>query len=221
MFGARAQQLWERVDASERVDLPPGGVLPSTDFFVHVAIWAVVAGLLGLTVWTWRGLAASGLVLAALAGVLELAQGRVTRRGPSRGSDAVANVIGIGVGLAAAAGCLLAWSESRRSPAAGVVTPAHRARDVRLRCEPVRVPGCRRRRAGDGRRRSRGVTDRGRPRSTATSSRSCESALRMSSTALARRRPDPPGSGWRSASAWHRSGRSTPTARRSPRAADR
>lgn len=110
MFGDRVRRLWERVDASERVDLPPASELPSTDFFVHVGIWAVVAGLVGLALWTWRGLAVSALVLAGLSVLIELAQGRYATTRVVEARDAVANLIGIGLGLTTAALCLLVWS---------------------------------------------------------------------------------------------------------------
>lgn len=110
VFGERVRQLWERIDTSERVDLPPTSELPSTDFLVHVAIWAVVAGLVGLAVWTWRGLAVSAVLLGAASVGVELAQGRFATTRAVEGSDAAANLLGIGLGVTAAAACLLVWS---------------------------------------------------------------------------------------------------------------
>lgn len=110
VFGDRVRRLWERIDASERVDLPAASELPSPDFVIHVGIWAVVAGLVGLTVWTWRGLALSALVLAALSALLELAQGRYATTRAVEASDAVGNLVGIGLGTVAAAACYVVWS---------------------------------------------------------------------------------------------------------------
>ncbi len=135
LFGERARRLWERIDASERVDLPPGSELPSTDFLVHVAIWAVVAGLVGLAVWTWRGLAISAGVLAGASALLELAQGWFADTRAVEASDAVGNLIGIGLGLTAAAGCFIVWST--------VAAIVSRSRDRRRNGRPVDAPRAR------------------------------------------------------------------------------
>ena len=110
VFGERARRLWERIDASERVDLPPGSELPPADFLVHIGIWAVVATLVGLAVWSWRGLLVAGVLLVASSAALELAQGRYAETRSVEARDAMANAIGIGVGLVVAAGCYVTWS---------------------------------------------------------------------------------------------------------------
>ena len=110
VFGERARDLWERIDASDRVDLPPGSELPPTDFLVHVAIWAVVACLVGLAIWTWRGLMVGAVVLAASSALLELAQGRFAETRAVEVRDAVGNLWGIGLGVLVAAACYVAWS---------------------------------------------------------------------------------------------------------------
>ncbi len=110
MFGDRARRLWERIDASERVDLPPGSELPATDFLVHIAIWAVVTTLAGLAIWSWRGLAVAAVGLAAASVILELAQGRYADTRVVEARDAVANLLGISGGLIAVVGCYFAWS---------------------------------------------------------------------------------------------------------------
>ena len=110
VFGDRARDLWARVDATERVDLPSTGALPPTDTLVHVAIWAVVAALLALAVWSWRALVVGGVVLVVVSGVLELAQGRYSSTRKVELRDFVANLVGIGAGLAVAALCYLAWT---------------------------------------------------------------------------------------------------------------
>ncbi|BAN00399.1 hypothetical protein [Ilumatobacter coccineus] len=110
MFGDRARRLWERIDASERVDLPPDSELPATDFLVHMSIWIVVTVLVGLAIWSWRGLALAAITLAVASVALELAQGRYADTRVVEARDAVANLLGIGVGLAVVVGCYLAWS---------------------------------------------------------------------------------------------------------------
>ena len=114
VFGDRVRDLWARVDATERVGLPSTGELPPTDTLVHVAIWAVVAALVGLAVWSWRRLVVGGVVLVAFSGALELAQGRWSTTRHVELRDFVANVVGIGSGLAAAAVCYLAWTGAAR-----------------------------------------------------------------------------------------------------------
>ncbi len=110
VFGERARRLWARIDASERVDLPSTSELPPTDFFLHVAIWAVVAGLVGLALWTWRGLVVAAVVLAGASALLELAQGRYATTRAVEAGDGAANLIGVGLGLAAAGACFVVWS---------------------------------------------------------------------------------------------------------------
>lgn len=110
IFGERARRLWERIDASERVDLPAGSELPATDFLVHIAIWAVVTTLVGLAIWSWRGLALAAAGLAAASVLLELAQGRYAETRAVEARDAFANLLGISAGLVAVALCYLIWS---------------------------------------------------------------------------------------------------------------
>ncbi len=110
VFGDRARDLWQRIDATERVNLPAGSEIPPTDFVAHIAIWAVVTALIGLAIWTWRGLA---IGIAALAGgslLLELAQGRYASTRTVQAADALANLIGVSLGAAAAGICYLTWS---------------------------------------------------------------------------------------------------------------
>ncbi len=110
VFGDRARDLWLRIDAAERVNLPPDAQVPSTDFIAHVAIWAVVASLIGLAIWTWRGLALGVVALSAASLLLELAQGRYATTRTVQASDAVANLIGVALGAVVAAACYIAWS---------------------------------------------------------------------------------------------------------------
>ena len=109
-FGDRARRLWERIDSGNRVELAAGSEVTQTDFMVHVALWAVVAVLVGLTIWTWRGLvfAVAFLVVGSIG--LELAQGRYAPTRNVEGSDVLANVLGIASGATAAAICYSIWS---------------------------------------------------------------------------------------------------------------
>ena len=120
VFGDRVRDLWARIDASGRVDLPPGSELPPTDFLVHIAIWAVVTTLVGLAIWSWRGLVFAAVVLLGTGIALELAQGRYATTRQVEFHDVVANGIGIGAGVLVSALCYGAWS--------GVASLTRRAR---------------------------------------------------------------------------------------------
>lgn len=109
-FGDRARRLWERIDTGNRVELTAGPEVTQPDFMVHVALWAVVTMLVGLAIWTWRGLVFAVGVLVVVSLGLELAQGRYA---PSRNvevDDAFANLTGIALGAAAAGLVYLVWS---------------------------------------------------------------------------------------------------------------
>jgi len=129
-FGDRARDLWARIDAVERVGLPPGTEVPPTDFLAHVAIWAVVATLIGLAVWTWRGLAIAVVGLAGASLALELAQGRYATARTVQAEDALANLIGVSIGVAAAALCYIAWSAG--AAAARALRRPHTRADANL-----------------------------------------------------------------------------------------
>jgi hypothetical protein len=114
VFGDRARELWNRIDAGHRLgDAPSGSAaaeLTQPDFLVHVALWTTIAALVGIAIWTWRGLVIAGVALAVLAVSLELAQGRYATTRSVEASDAAANLMGLAVGSSIAACCFLAWS---------------------------------------------------------------------------------------------------------------
>ena len=111
LFGERARRLWERIDTGNRVDLPAGSeIVTQPDFVVHVALWTVVTVLVGLTIWTWRGLVIAMALLAAAGIGLELAQGRFATTRNVQVSDALANLLGIGAGATLAGLCYVVWS---------------------------------------------------------------------------------------------------------------
>ena len=127
-FGERAHRLWERIDAAERVGFRPDADVPPTDFLAHVAIWAVVAALFGLAVWSWRGLVGTAVLLAGTSLLVELAQGRYATLRTVQADDAVANVIGVSFGVLTAAACYAVWSL-----VAGVVRAVRRPRAASMR----------------------------------------------------------------------------------------
>ena len=110
LFGDHARQLWERIDATERIALPSTSEIPPTDFVAHVAIWVVVTTLIGLAVWTWRGLAVGVVALSGVSLLLERAQGRYASTRTVQVDDAVANLVGVGIGTAAVGVCYVAWT---------------------------------------------------------------------------------------------------------------
>lgn len=103
VFGDTLSGLWERVDASERARSITDRDLPEEDFVVHVVVWAVVAGLAGLAIWSWTGLVVAALGVFGLSVVVELAQGRWSSTRAVEAIDVVANGVGVALGIVAAA----------------------------------------------------------------------------------------------------------------------
>lgn len=111
IFGDSVRRLSERLDRGGRVSaLAADGQLPEGDAIVHIAVWAVAIGLVGLAVWTWIGLVAGAAVVFACSLVVEYLQGRLTDTRAVERSDIAANAAGIMVGAAAVAVCYLVWS---------------------------------------------------------------------------------------------------------------
>lgn len=114
VFGERARRLWTRIDAGNRLgDVSAGSAaaeLTQPDFLVHVALWTLIATLVGIAIWTWRGLVIAGVVLGATSVALELAQGRYATTRSVEASDAAANLLGLAIGSSIAACCYLAWT---------------------------------------------------------------------------------------------------------------
>lgn len=107
IFGDAIDRLSDRIDAGARI---PSEQLPASDVVVHIVVWAAAMLLVGLTVWTWRGLAVAAVAMVALSAIVEVAQGVYSSTRAVEGGDALANVVGIGVGAASAALAYLAWS---------------------------------------------------------------------------------------------------------------
>lgn len=87
-----------------------GGTPPEADFLVHVAIWAVVACLIGLAVWSWFGLVATAVGVFGLSVVTELAQGVWSSTRAVEAIDVVANAVGVTGGVTVAGVMYLLWS---------------------------------------------------------------------------------------------------------------
>ncbi len=111
LFGDRARELWERVDAGTRLDASVGSATATQpDFLVHVALWAIITGLVGIAVWTWRGLLIGIVTLIVVSIVLEVAQGRFASTRAVQASDAAGNLVGIALGATTAGVCFVVWS---------------------------------------------------------------------------------------------------------------
>jgi hypothetical protein len=108
--GEFVARLSERIDAGGRpAQLANNPRLPSSDAIVHIGVWGVAMVLVGLALWSWRGLVIGAAVLLIISAAIEVAQGRYTDTRTSQLGDIVANGIGVAAGTAAAAGCYLLW----------------------------------------------------------------------------------------------------------------
>lgn len=117
VFGDAVTRLSARIDANARI---PAEQLPESDAVVHIAVWAAAALLVGLTIWTWRGLLIGALAVLATSAVVEIAQGVYTSSRAVERSDVIANTIGVALGMLLAAVAYVLWSVGaalgRRSP---------------------------------------------------------------------------------------------------------
>jgi hypothetical protein len=109
--GDYMRRLFERIDASERAaEVLADPRLPESDAIVHVAVWAVAIGLVGLAVWSWRGLILGAIAVFACSLLVEAAQGRWTDSREVEASDVRANAAGVALGSVAVAACYLLYS---------------------------------------------------------------------------------------------------------------
>lgn len=109
--GDLVTRLSERLDAgSRRVRLAADPRLPSGDAIVHISVWATAMLLVGLALWSWRGLAVGAVATFVTSAAIEMGQGRYTDRRTSQFGDLAANGVGVAAGTVAAAGCYLLWS---------------------------------------------------------------------------------------------------------------
>jgi hypothetical protein len=115
LFGEDVRRLWDRIDASQRAQFVSEADLPGPDFVIHVVVWAVIVALVGMAIWTWRGLTATAVGSFAGSVVIELAQGRYSDTRSVELSDVVANGVGVAIGTGAVALMYLAWSAVGRT----------------------------------------------------------------------------------------------------------
>lgn len=107
VFGDAVVRLSERIDATARI---PAGQLPESDAVVHIAVWAAAMLLVGLTIWTWRGLLIASLAVLTTSAGVEIAQGVYSSSRAVERTDAIANTIGVVLGTLLAASAYLLWS---------------------------------------------------------------------------------------------------------------
>lgn len=112
ILGGFQRRLSERIDAGGKIHLAADEHLPESDAMVHIGVWAVAVILVGLTVWSWRGLALTAIVVFATSVATEIGQGRFSQTRSVEGGDIVANAIGTMVGVAVTACAYLAWSSA-------------------------------------------------------------------------------------------------------------
>lgn len=110
VFGDVVVRISDRLDATERADAALGDRVPGNDAIVHIGIWATVAVLAGLALWSWWGLVTSSAVLAVGSLAVELGQGRYSDTRVVERSDALANLLGIAIAAAVCTVLYLAWS---------------------------------------------------------------------------------------------------------------
>ena len=115
MFGDVVRRLSERIDAGARVpSVASDSRLAESDALVHIAVWGLAIGFVGVAVWTWRGLIVGAIVVFAGSLVVELAQGRLSDTRDVEMSDVLANAVGVALGVIVVAACYLAWSALAR-----------------------------------------------------------------------------------------------------------
>ena len=109
--GGIITRLSERLDAGGRpARLAADPRLPSSDTLVHIGVWGAAMLLVGLAVWSWRGLGVGAAIVFAVSAAIEVGQDRYTNTRTFEMGDIVANGIGVALGTAVAAGCYLLWS---------------------------------------------------------------------------------------------------------------
>jgi len=111
LFGDSVRRLSERIDAGGRVGAVAADPrLPESDTLVHVGVWALAAGLVGVAVWSWRRLILGSALVFAGSLVVELSQDRLSDSRSIERTDIAANAAGVTLGLVAVAGCYVVWS---------------------------------------------------------------------------------------------------------------
>lgn len=109
--GDLVRRASERIDAGERVSqVASDARVADGDALVHIVVWALAIVLVGLAVWTWRGLVIGAIAVWICSTVVEFGQDRWTDTRSAQRDDILANLVGVGLGTAAVALCYLCWS---------------------------------------------------------------------------------------------------------------
>jgi hypothetical protein len=96
------RRLFARIDAGDRASQVLNDPrLPESDAIVHIAVWALAIGLVGLAVWSWHGLVLGAVAVFAASLVVEAAQDRWSDTRAVEASDVRANAAGIALGTIA------------------------------------------------------------------------------------------------------------------------
>lgn len=120
VVGRLTRELSARIDADTATRLAAAERrLPEDDTLVHIGIWAAAVVLVGFAVWNGAMLMASAVVVFGVSALLEAAQGRYSTNRTVDLDDAVANGVGVvlGVGVVALTylvGDAIAASRARR-----------------------------------------------------------------------------------------------------------
>jgi hypothetical protein len=114
LFGDFAQRLADRLDGADALNGVGPERLPGNDAIVHIGVWAVATVLVALTVWRWLTLVPIAMSVFVASVAVEVGQGRYSSTRAVELSDVLANGVGVALGAAAAAGCMLGWSAISR-----------------------------------------------------------------------------------------------------------
>lgn len=109
------RRLSTRIDfGSSRAAQVASRARPQSDFEVHVSVWAVVALLVGLTMWSNRSVLASAVTVFVGSVLAEWGQQVVTSTRNLQVPDIVANGFGTlaGLGLVCGIAILMGWEDT-------------------------------------------------------------------------------------------------------------
>ncbi len=114
LFGDAAERISARIDAGTRNRLGVDGSLPRSDLIVHVGLWALVLVLVGLAVWSWRGLAVATALVGLASVAVEVGQGWLSDTREIEFADFAANGLGVAVGAVIVAAIYWTWDALAR-----------------------------------------------------------------------------------------------------------
>lgn len=113
VLGDIVRALSDRIDAGGRVDVRDARPLAG-DATVHIGLWFAVVVLVALTIWSWRGLAATAVGVFLVSVAVELGQGRYSTTRSVERSDVFFNGVGVALGVLAAAAIFTLWDRAAR-----------------------------------------------------------------------------------------------------------